>query len=199
MNERHWYSLRKPTPMIRHVEQVASQRKLRLLSAAACRRVPRLLTEPNVLMAIETAERFADGDLCDEELLAANRSVTPANYWEEGPAVPLTYPRAAPDPVLARCARYAPSHDEHEPQCDLIRDIFGNPFRPVSFDPSWRTSTAAAVAKTMYDSRDFAAMPLLVDALEDAGCTHSDILDHCRGTGPHVRGCWVVDLVLDKS
>ena len=81
----------------------------------------------------------------------------------------------------------------------LIRDIFGNPFQPVAFDPSWRTSTAVAIASTMYDSRDFAAMPLLADAFEDAGCNHADILDHCRGTGPHVRGCWVVDLVLGKS
>jgi hypothetical protein len=51
----------------------------------------------------------------------------------------------------------------------------------------------------MYDSRDFAAMPILADALQDAGCDHADILAHCRGDGPHVRGCWVVDLALGKS
>jgi hypothetical protein len=82
----------------------------------------------------------------------------------------------------------------------LIRDIFGNPFRPVSFDPEWRTSTAAAIAKGMYDSRDFSAMPILADALQDAGCDDEDVLDHCRAAdGVHVRGCWVVDLVLEKS
>jgi hypothetical protein len=51
----------------------------------------------------------------------------------------------------------------------------------------------------MYDSREFSAMPILADALQDAGCDSHDILDHCRGPGPHVRGCWVVDLVLAKE
>ncbi len=80
----------------------------------------------------------------------------------------------------------------------LLRDIFGNPFRPVAFDAAWRTSTAVALAQGMYESRDFGAMPILADALQDAGCDSDDILTHCRGDGPHVRGCWVVDLVLGK-
>jgi hypothetical protein len=82
----------------------------------------------------------------------------------------------------------------------LIRDIFGDPFRPpVEFSAEWRTSTAVALARQMYESRDFSAMPILADALQDAGCDNADILDHCRGPGPHVRGCWVVDLVLGKT
>ena len=81
----------------------------------------------------------------------------------------------------------------------LVRDIFGNPFRPMTFDPSWRTTTATQLAQQMYDSRDFSAMPILADALQDAGCDNTDILDHCRGPEPHVRGCWVVDLVLGKE
>jgi hypothetical protein len=82
----------------------------------------------------------------------------------------------------------------------LLRDIFGNPFRPATFDPAWRTSTAISLASQMYDSRDFGAMPILADALQDAGCTSDDILDHCRDVKQvHVRGCWVVDLVLGKS
>ncbi len=55
------------------------------------------------------------------------------------------------------------------------------------------------LARTMYESRDFSAMPILADALQDAGCDNEDILGHCRGSGPHVRGCWVVDLVLGKE
>jgi hypothetical protein len=74
-----------------------------------------------------------------------------------------------------------------------------NPFRPVAFDPEWRTSTAVALAGQMYEARDFSAMPILADALQDAGCDNADILDHCRSPGPHVRGCWVVDLVLGKE
>ncbi|MDB5306926.1 MAG: hypothetical protein JWO38_1128 [Gemmataceae bacterium] len=84
-------------------------------------------------------------------------------------------------------------------QADLLRAVVGNPFRPVSFGPSWQTSTAVALARQMYESRDFSPMPILADALQDAGCDNPDILDHCRGPGPHVRGCRVVDLVLGKS
>ncbi len=85
-------------------------------------------------------------------------------------------------------------------QADLIRCVFGNPFRPVTFDPQWRTSTAIALAKGMYDSRDFSPMPILADALQDAGCENADILNHCRDEkATHVRGCWVVDIVLGKA
>ena len=81
----------------------------------------------------------------------------------------------------------------------LVRDIFGNPFRPVTFDPAWRTSDVMLLANGIYDERAFDRMPILADALQDAGCDKPDILDHCRGDGPHVRGCWVVDLVLGKQ
>ncbi len=81
----------------------------------------------------------------------------------------------------------------------LIRDIFGNPFRPVAFDPAWRTSDVLLLARGIYDERAFDRMPILADALQDAGCTNDDILNHCRDTAQvHVRGCWVVDLVLGK-
>ncbi|HVL14361.1 MAG TPA: hypothetical protein VM529_17445 [Gemmata sp.] len=83
--------------------------------------------------------------------------------------------------------------------CDAIRDIFGNPFRPVAFDRAWRTDTAVSLARGMYESRDFGAMPILADSLQDAGCTSDVILTHCQQPGLHARGCWVVDLVLGKS
>ena len=81
----------------------------------------------------------------------------------------------------------------------LLRDIAGNPFRPATFDPNWRTSTAVALAQRIYDAKDFTLMPILADALQDAGCASDDVLDHCREPhGVHVRGCWVVDAVLNK-
>ena len=89
--------------------------------------------------------------------------------------------------------------EEHYKQLEFLRCIFGNPFRPVAFDPVWRTSTAVAIAQAAYDSRAFGNLPVLADALQDAGCENADVLDHLRGPGPHVRGCWVVDLVLGKS
>jgi hypothetical protein len=81
----------------------------------------------------------------------------------------------------------------------LARDIFGNPLRPFPFNHSWRTSTVLALVQQMYDSRDFSTMPILADALQDAGCDNADILNHCRGPGSHVRGCFVVDKLLGKE
>jgi hypothetical protein len=85
-------------------------------------------------------------------------------------------------------------------QANLLRDIFGDPSRPVTFSPFWRTDTAVTLARQMYDARDFSAVPILADALQDAGCDSDDVLSHCREVGgTHVRGCWVVDLVLGKE
>jgi hypothetical protein len=74
-----------------------------------------------------------------------------------------------------------------------------NPFRPVTVDPAWQTSNVTALAQPIYDERAFDRLSILADALEDAGCDNADILNHCRQPGEHVRGCWVVDLVLGKE
>ncbi|MCE9561750.1 MAG: hypothetical protein K8U57_06805 [Planctomycetes bacterium] len=82
----------------------------------------------------------------------------------------------------------------------LLREIVGNPFRPIAFSAEWRTSTAVSLSRQMYESRDFSAMPILADALQDAGCENEDILTHSRDANQvHVRGCWVVDAVLGKE
>ena len=88
---------------------------------------------------------------------------------------------------------------ESDALAGLFRDIFGNPFRPVTAAPRWLTPTAVALARSIYESRTFDRMPILADALEDAWCDDADLLAHCRGDGPHVRGCWAVDLVLGKE
>jgi len=81
----------------------------------------------------------------------------------------------------------------------LLRDIFGNPFRPVACDASWLTSDVVALARGIYDDRAFDRMPILADALQDAGCDNDEVLNHCRDAAQvHVRGCWVVDLLLGK-
>jgi hypothetical protein len=84
-------------------------------------------------------------------------------------------------------------------QSDLARDVFGNPFRPATFDPAWLTSDVVALAQGIYADRAFDRMPILADALQDAGCDDDELLDHCRGPGPHVRGCWVVDLLTGRG
>lgn len=84
-------------------------------------------------------------------------------------------------------------------QCDLIRDIFGDPFRRSHLDPAWlawNNGTIPQLARAIYDEGRFADLPILADALEDAGCTDTIMLTHCRQPAEHVRGCWVVDLLL---
>jgi hypothetical protein len=95
---------------------------------------------------------------------------------------------------------------ERAAQAALLRDIFGNPFRPVTPDPAWQTPQVVALAQAAYDQRelpagtlDVARLAILADALGDARCDQADLLAHLRGPGPHVRGCWVVDLILGKS
>jgi hypothetical protein len=78
----------------------------------------------------------------------------------------------------------------------LFEDVFGDAFRPVAFESAWRTDTAGSLARQMYESCEFSLMPILADALQDAGCVDAQLLRHCRGPGPHIRGCWAVDLVL---
>ncbi|WP_246523659.1 hypothetical protein [Gemmata palustris] len=81
----------------------------------------------------------------------------------------------------------------------VVREIVGNPFRPALFYRDWQTDTAVSLARQMYESRNFSALPILADALQDAGCDDENALAHCRGEGPHFRGCWVLDLVLGKE
>ncbi len=87
-------------------------------------------------------------------------------------------------------------------QIALLRDIFANPFRPVDISPAWliwNDGTVRKIAQTIYDDRAFDRLPMLADALEEAGCTSADILNHCRQPGVHVRGCWVIDILLGKE
>lgn len=119
---------------------------------------------------------------------------TPAEYLSNtirlvNEAARLTEKRNVPETQQA----------ERRVQAQLIRDIFGNPFRPVALTPAWVNPPAKQLTHTIYDDRAFDRLPILADALEEAGCDNADILSHCRGPGPHVRGCWVVDLILGKS
>jgi hypothetical protein len=82
--------------------------------------------------------------------------------------------------------------------CNLLREVFGNPSQPIAFDSTWRTPTVIALARAIYQDRRFGDLPMLADALEQAGCTSAEILDHCRGEADHTRGCWALDLVLAK-
>jgi hypothetical protein len=221
MTETEWLEVHDPTTMFALLLPL-SPRKLRLFACACARHVESWLWgEEASWRAISVAEEFADGLRGSNDLASAQAEIVPRLELYPGePIYDAAYQAcgASAEETAGLASFYAanvstrpctsPEHDveakkvrelELAYQADLFRDIFGNPFRPVAFDPSWHTSTAAAIAKGMYDSRDFAAMPLLADALQDAGCADDRILDHCRGPGPHVKGCWVVDLVLGKE
>jgi hypothetical protein len=91
---------------------------------------------------------------------------------------------------------------ERAAQVALLRCLFGNPFQPVQIDPVWLASNdtlAVKLARAIDEERAWERLPILADALEDAGCTSVAILAHCRGPGPHARGCWVVDLILARE
>jgi hypothetical protein len=195
---------------------------LRLFAAACCRRRWHLFSDERLRTAVEAAERLADGRVTPAQWEAAEAGARAAGSgyafqeppgWDVAMSATIAVSRAASHgDTIALAANAADTmvHVEQvgggqdavatAAQTELLRDIFGNPFRPVSFDPAWRTSTVVALAGQMYESRDFGAMPILADALQDAGCGSDDILDHCRDPkATHVRGCWVVDFVLGKQ
>jgi hypothetical protein len=176
------------------------------------------MTDERSRQAVEIAELSADGGAEESEELyyahlraevAFEKAIEDHDYEEQerNPRAEVCCVAvAATDPEIqigaVCCAAFEAAPDpmsQERASADLLRDIFGNPFRPVTFSPEWRTDTAVALARQMYESRDFSAMAILADALQDAGCDNEDVLSHCRGPGPHVRGCWVVDLVLGKE
>ena len=219
MREAEWLTCADPEPLLRWLRNRPSDRKLRLFAVACCRRLWDQITDDRVRKAIEAAEQHAEGQLPAEHHGPAVGEVFRA--WKDsgedgqrpsrvghhlagaGHDTICTYR----DHILRACretqaaARLSLPGGESEAaiQAALLRDILGNPFRPVILDPDWRTSTVLALAREMYESRDFSAIPILADALQDAGCEIAQILEHCRGPGPHARGCFVVDLVLGKE
>jgi hypothetical protein len=211
MTEAEWLACGDPEAMLQHVRKKASQRKLRLFAVACCRQVWHLLN-PKHRKSVGVAERFADGDATVAELRAAHSILIDPYHFtypsEEARAAAFAGFQVAIGAafdaarIAAESARLAlpPGVAAAAQQVALLRELFGNPFRKLKFNPAWRTDTAVSLARQVYEARDFSAMPILADALQDAGCDNEDLLSHSRDTGAtHVRGCWVVDLVLGKK
>jgi hypothetical protein len=166
-----------------------------------------------LVKAVEVAELFADGQATVQELSAAHNAANEvlayvddhaANDGERtlGLAATDVSHRSADKAALAvRTALEAVG--DLKSQCDILRDVIGNPFRPTpaitSATFSWDNERIRNLAQVIYDERGFERLPILADALEAAGCTNLDILAHCREPGGHWRGCWVVDLLLGKN
>lgn len=179
MTESDWLKSTDPSRLLAFVGGQPGERRLRLF-AAVCRlqQWPRFRDDVENQM---TSALFDGGDgefqvmSLDDTLLAANQASYQAIF-----GVPNTIAVAE---VLAL-------------QAEHFRDIIGNPFRRIRFDPRWRTDDVIGLARGIELEQDFSRLPILADALMDAGCDDDDMLAHCHFAGPHVQGCWVVDLAL---
>lgn len=217
MTEAQWHRCTRLDRMLQHLQAnaIVSARRLRLFACACCRRVGPLLDEPG-RRAIQAAESFADGRATPAELekehAAANRWYARSADNPRGIALSravllTTAPGAFFDNRLvvemaALTARAAGQRTEPKAQRKLLADLFGNPFRPASFNSEWRTwqgSTVVKLTQVIYNECRFEGLPVVADALEEAGCTSAAMLGHCRSGGEHARGCWLVDAVLGNG
>lgn len=196
MDEREWLTCTDPVVLMDAViKKGTSDRKCILFAVACCYLA--LKPEPKQTVIWHGAERFADGEL-EVADLRESWETAPGVGWFEKPrhwaALAAVHNRAPDVPNLS------------ETTLTVLRCIFGNPFHPVALDPALRTPAILALAQAAYDNRTLPAgtlepdrLAVLTDALEESGCADADILGHLRGPGVHVRGCWVVDLLLNKS
>ena len=224
MTEREWRTSTDPQAMLgflwksyRHL----SARKLRLFAVYCCRNVLHRETDVEVRQAVNVSERYADELATESELRVAEKSLH--RLWFDyfgndlvlAAVLQMTSYTIAEPFRAAVCSSWAAmeiaeqgaGNGTREAEFALhatwLRDIFPSPFRPkyVTCDWfRWNGETASLLARQMYEAREFSAMPILADALQDAGCDNDDILSHCRDTSlTHVRGCWVLDLLLKRK
>jgi hypothetical protein len=218
MTEQEWLACTDPELMMKRLTSKARRvdRQWRLFVCACVRRVWPSLTRKHRTL-VELAEQYADGLVSGKELKKAHRSIWELNRnahrsgrfaglsarFAAGQTANVVDPPHTNAKLVAYELRGANGANERQAdsiaQAAILRDIFGNPFRPVALNPTRRTANVTALAQSIYDERAFDRLPILADALEDAGCDNADILNHCRQPGEHVRGCWVVDLLLGKD
>jgi hypothetical protein len=207
--------------MLEFLRGKASARKLRLFITNYCRRNWHLFhLDERYRNAVEVAERAAEGQVGDQELIPvykemweiltttrpldmSPRLIADSCHRAVRPSAGLTVRtvgRAAEYLARVLTASNTSSGDaENQVQIGILHDIFGPlPFRPITLDPSWLPTTVKQLAEAIYQDRAFDRLPILADALEDVGCHQPDILGHLRSGGEHCRGCWAVDLLLDK-
>jgi hypothetical protein len=228
MTEQEWLDGIDPEPMLKTLGRKASDRKLRLFTSACCRRVWHLLADARSRTAVEVMERYADGAASEEERQAAQKAAQAVwDPGEEHEADLDNAPAWAADmlvrgeiigdqwvfrgeawaSIVTESAQAGAARGvENQAQTLLLRDIFGNPFRRASVKPAWQTPSVVSLAQAAYEERilpagtlDPTRLAVLSDALEEVGCSNAQLLEHCRGPGPHVRGCWALDLILGKS
>ncbi|WP_246523439.1 hypothetical protein [Gemmata palustris] len=158
-----------------------------------------LVGDWHVVLAAEGLTIDFDAARIADNVATARGEIASHFYFEEVAKRSQTEYETAWREQRDSASRNAADAEEKRSQTVLLRDIFGNPIRPVTVEPSWLTSTVTALANGIYTEKAFDRLPILADALMDAGCSHDDLLNHLRSDGPHVRGCWALDLVLGKT
>jgi hypothetical protein len=229
MTEADWLLCDYPQEMLESLRGRAPGRKVRLFGVACCRLIENLFTNPDARKVIELAEAFADEHADRETLFSAiNERIRrmlddcESRYGVTNRLLPEIEQllQREQEAVSAACVflswrtegaayyetgmlmRYVANRvaGSNPIFIALLHDLFQNIVCPVPFDPTWCTSDVLLLARGIYEERAFDRMPILADALQEAGCDNPDILSHCRDAmQPHVRGCWVVDLVLGKE
>jgi hypothetical protein len=195
MTETEWTSCEDPAALLAFLGDRATERKLRLFAVACCRPLRSPLYQERNQTLLALAERLADGQAGRAELDEARRIAYTMGHI-------ATIRPEAEGAVTAVLSALAADRRGKAAQSGYLRELFGNPFRPVAVDPAWLAwngGTVVQLARTIYEERRFADLPVLADALEEAGCTDAALLGHCRGGGDHARGCWAVDAVLGKT
>ena len=196
IDEGTWLSCPIARHLLRYLKDRTTDRKLRLWACAAT--AHRYAGNEAVLAVVALVERWADGDYPSELTAHAGERIGSESAWE-----------AAYEGTL-RTLEKLPGSDKKKQdtafQLAAVHEIFGNPFRPVAFDPRWLTPTVVSLAQAAYDERprpggslDTVRLAVLADALEEAGCSDPAVLGHLRGPGPHFRGCWALDRLLQKD
>jgi hypothetical protein len=228
MTEAEWRACANARTMLTFLGDKPGERKLRLFACACWRQRWPELADPGGDRPVAAAERYADGRCPWEEvaaaheeaqarLLMASRVLSEATWGTDRAAFRAAQDRKramwAAEWATARGYVFAATHilrlaqegatKKQRAACaELAREVFGNPFRAVAVDPAWRAANDGLVARlaaSIYDERRFGDLGVLADALEDVGCREGELLTHCRSPGPHVPGCWAVDLLLQKG
>ncbi|HUR53315.1 MAG TPA: hypothetical protein VMZ71_04255 [Gemmataceae bacterium] len=214
-----WLESVSPGHLARFLLNEASPRKSGLFIRHLCRCFPDVFSDPRTRAALDAADALEAGEIAEDEFARAIRAAGEAGAQPpgvvataEGYAAQVAGHTASVGfypGVLASMRSAVLAHEgagrgpRKNPTARAMRPVFfehfGDPKSPVELDPLWRSSTVRALANGVYADRAFDRLPILADALMDAGCGHADILDHCRSDSPHVRGCWVVDLLLGKG
>jgi hypothetical protein len=224
MTEEEWLESNRPLAMLRHLlEGPARQagRKFRLFACSCARRLPEFTAPPDrrIRDALRVAERYAEGTATRRDLERArwavqemavsaarrSRGAQDAVLRTTPPAAGLLRPAelalaltAENDAEAAWRLAEAAVGDETWSPGELLREFFGNPFRPAVLPHGWsrwNDGVVAGLARQIYEEQRWADLPVLADALEEAGCSDETILGHCRSAGGHRRGCWVLDLL----